>query len=91
MQGPIRAFRSRCSKDKSKTDLRSHTDFSYPGFFYEQTMGSWIDTLSNLGVETRDPGRGQSYGAFVATSAIDPSTYKRSYSKTGYLDSVETR
>lgn len=65
--------------------------FSYPGFFYEQTTFSWIETLGNLGVETRDPGDGQSFGAFIATSAIDPTTYARSYAKTGYLDPVETR
>lgn len=71
--------------------LINATDYSYPGFFYEQTTGSWIETLGNLGVESRDPANGNSYGAFIATSAIDPTTWSRSYSKTGYLDPYATR
>jgi choline dehydrogenase len=65
--------------------------YSYPGFFYEQTTGSWIETLGNLGIESRDPANGNSYGAFIATSAIDPTTWSRSYSKTGYLDPYASR
>ncbi|KAK4051869.1 hypothetical protein OIV83_002574 [Microbotryomycetes sp. JL201] len=61
--------------------------YSYPGFFYPQTS-SWTQTLGNLGVDTRDPGNGNSYGAFIATSAINPSGWSRSYSKTAYLDPV---
>ena len=57
-------------------------DYSYPGFFYPQ-VANWIPTLANLGIETRDPAGGESWGAFIATSAIDPDGWKRSYSKTG--------
>lgn len=65
--------------------------YSYPGFFYPQT-GEWIDTLSALGVESRDPAAGgKSYGAFIATSAINPTNWSRSYSRTGYLDPHTSR
>lgn len=47
--------------------------------------------MANLGIGTRDPAGGESWGAFIATSAIDPATWSRSYSKTGYLDPVSTR
>ncbi|KAM0788362.1 hypothetical protein ACM66B_001502 [Microbotryomycetes sp. NB124-2] len=60
--------------------------YSYPGFFYPQT-NSWVETLGNLGVDTKDPGNGSSYGAFIATSAINPTGWSRSYSKS-YIDSV---
>lgn len=45
-------------------------------------------TLGVLGVATRDPAGGESFGAFIATSAIDPTAaipWSRSYSKTGTL------
>ncbi|KAK4702645.1 hypothetical protein P7C70_g3577, partial [Phenoliferia sp. Uapishka_3] len=64
--------------------------YSYPGFFYSQ-VANWIPTLANLGIDTRDPAGGESWGAFIATSAIDPKKWTRSYSKTGYLDPIANR
>ncbi|KAL8277589.1 hypothetical protein RQP46_010021 [Phenoliferia psychrophenolica] len=64
--------------------------YSYPGYFYPQ-VANWIPTLEALGVETRDPAGGETWGAYVTTSAIDPTTWSRSYSKTGYLDPAQNR
>ncbi|KAK4705020.1 hypothetical protein P7C70_g1189, partial [Phenoliferia sp. Uapishka_3] len=54
-------------------------------------ISNWIPTLETLGVETRDPAGGETWGAYIAMSAIDPRTWSRSYSKTGYLDPASTR
>ncbi|GAA6062424.1 hypothetical protein JCM10212_006059 [Sporobolomyces blumeae] len=64
--------------------------YSYPGIFYNSTF-EWIPTLANLGIDTRDPAGGEVWGAFIATSAINPSNWTRSYAKTGYLDPVDYR
>lgn len=64
--------------------------YSYPGIFYNSTY-EWIPTLANLGVGTRDPYGGDSWDAFIATSAINPTNWTRSYSKTGYLDPIDYR
>ncbi|GAA5862628.1 hypothetical protein JCM3774_001083 [Rhodotorula dairenensis] len=64
--------------------------YSYPGLFYNSTY-EWIPTLANLGIGTRDPANGESWDAFIATSAINPTNWTRSYSKTGYLDPVDYR
>lgn len=64
--------------------------YSYPGLFYNSTY-EWIPTLANLGVGTRDPYGGDSWDAFIATSAINPTNWTRSYSKTGYLDPIDYR
>ncbi|POY72705.1 hypothetical protein BMF94_4535 [Rhodotorula taiwanensis] len=64
--------------------------YSYPGFWYD-SIKQWMPTLGNLGVGTHDPDGGESWGAFIATSAIDPTTWTRSYSKTGYLDPAAGR
>ncbi|KAM0751735.1 alcohol oxidase [Meredithblackwellia eburnea MCA 4105] len=61
--------------------------YSYPGFLF----ANWIPTLANLGVGTRDPAGGENWGAYICTSAIDPTTWTRSYSKTGYLDPAASR
>ncbi|GAA5906271.1 GMC family oxidoreductase [Sporobolomyces salmoneus] len=64
--------------------------YSYPGYFYD-SMYEWIPTLGNMGVESRDPAGGDGWGAFFATSAINPTNWTRSYAKTGYLDPIDYR
>ncbi|KAH8918673.1 GMC oxidoreductase [Atractiella rhizophila] len=61
--------------------------YSYPSFFFEQ-ISTWLDTFKNLGIGTRDPGGGAAYDAFVATSAVNPTLHRRSYSRNGYLDPI---
>jgi choline dehydrogenase len=41
--------------------------------------------------DTQDPYGGQNWGAYVATSAINPSNWTRSYSRSGYLDPLPPR
>lgn len=58
--------------DKSLHGLDGPVHYSYPGYFYESQY-EWIPTLANMGVDTRDPAGGEGWGAFFATSAINPS------------------
>ncbi|GAA5873248.1 hypothetical protein JCM1840_000006 [Sporobolomyces johnsonii] len=64
--------------------------YSYPGLFYNSTY-EWMPTLENMGISTRDPAGGENWGCFIATSAINPTNWTRSYSKTGYLDPIDYR
>ena len=41
--------------------------------------------------DTQDPYGGRNWGAYVATSAINPSNWTRSYSRSGYLDPLPPR
>lgn len=55
-------------------------------------VGAWSEACSNVGVaETTDPYGGQNWGAYVATSAINPGNWTRSYSRSGYLDPLPPR
>lgn len=48
--------------------------------------------MENAGIaETRDPYGGQNWGAYVATSCINPTNWTRSYSRSGYLDALPPR
>lgn len=48
--------------------------------------------MNNLGIPTaEDPDGGDGWGAFIATSAINPANWTRSYSKSGYLDPLPPR
>ncbi|CAD6962296.1 unnamed protein product [Tilletia controversa] len=54
---------------------------SYP------VVEAYLQTLNNLGVPINsDPDSGNSWGTFYATSAINPTNWTRSFSRTGYLD-----
>ncbi|GAA5936260.1 uncharacterized protein JCM15063_002761 [Sporobolomyces koalae] len=76
--------------DEALHGLDGPIHYSYPGYFYD-SIYEWIPTLANMGVETRDPAGGEGWGSFIATSAINPSNWTRSYAKTGYLDPVDFR
>ena len=41
--------------------------------------------------ESPDPSGGQAWGAFIATSAIDPENWTRSYSRAAYIDPLPPR
>ncbi|GAA5974228.1 hypothetical protein JCM11641_003339 [Rhodosporidiobolus odoratus] len=76
--------------NESLHGLDGPVHYSYPGIFYNSTF-EWIETLGNLGVDTRDPAGGENWGAFIATSAINPTNWTRSYAKNGYLDPIDYR
>lgn len=51
----------------------------------------FFDAVVSLGTPVNpDPDSGDSWGAFLATSAINAETWQRSSSRTGYLDSIDT-
>jgi len=53
---------------------------------------NWIPTLQNLGIPLNsDPAGGQTSGAFIATSAINPTNWTRSYSRVAYIDPLPPR
>ncbi|BGP30484.1 hypothetical protein JCM10296v2_002239 [Rhodotorula toruloides] len=76
--------------NESLHGLDGPVHYSYPGIFYNSTF-EWIPTLENMGLDSRDPAGGENWGAFIATSAINPTNWTRSYAKNGYLDPVNYR
>ncbi|KIX08757.1 uncharacterized protein Z518_03414 [Rhinocladiella mackenziei CBS 650.93] len=65
--------------------------YSYPGYTFPD-VGQWSTAAENCGVaDSRDTYGGENWGAYVATSAINPANWTRSYSKSGYLDPLPPR
>ncbi|KAA1466412.1 GMC oxidoreductase [Dentipellis sp. KUC8613] len=63
----------------------------YPGYILP-IVGSWIPTLSALGVpESPDAYGGQGWGSFIATSSINSANWTRSYARSGYIDPLPPR
>ncbi|KAG9028528.1 hypothetical protein FS837_003852 [Tulasnella sp. UAMH 9824] len=64
---------------------------TYPGYLLP-LVGSWVPTLNAVGIPASpDAYGGSSWGAFVATSAINPTNWTRSYSKSAYIDPLPAR
>ncbi|KAG8872432.1 hypothetical protein FRB97_007638 [Tulasnella sp. 331] len=64
---------------------------SYPGFLLN-IVGDWTTTLDNMGIlPTSDSNGGEGWGAFIATSAINPANWTRSYSRSAYIDPLPPR
>ncbi|CDU25119.1 related to Glucose oxidase [Sporisorium scitamineum] len=64
---------------------------SYPEMTYPQ-VGAFLQSTNNMGIpQSQDPDAGQSWGAFLATSNINPTNWTRSFSRTAYLDPVTYR
>ena len=64
---------------------------SYPGMMLGM-VGDWCTSNAAAGVPTsQDTYGGDSSGCNVATSAINPANWTRSYSRTGYLDTLPPR
>ncbi|KAI0751915.1 GMC oxidoreductase [Daedaleopsis nitida] len=64
---------------------------SYSGFQLP-VVGQWTETLANIGVEVQaDAYGGTGWGAFVASSSINPSNWTRSYSRSAYIDPLPPR
>ncbi|EPQ29695.1 uncharacterized protein PFL1_02915 [Pseudozyma flocculosa PF-1] len=59
---------------------------SWPARSYPP-VASFLQSVAELGTAiSQDPDAGQSWGAFVATSTINPTNWTRSFSRTAYLD-----
>lgn len=55
-------------------------------------VGNWTGTLSNVGIQTAaDADGGDGWGAFIATSSINPANWTRSYSRSAYIDPLPPR
>lgn len=53
---------------------------------------NWIPTLQNIGIpQNPDPAGGQSWGAYIATSAINSANWTRSHSRAAYIDPLPPR
>ncbi|EJU03853.1 GMC oxidoreductase [Dacryopinax primogenitus] len=64
---------------------------SFPGFIVP-AVGNWTETLDWIGVNpSADPDGGQGWGAFIATSSINPDNLTRSYSRSAYIDNLPPR
>ncbi|KAG8951897.1 hypothetical protein FRC04_005589 [Tulasnella sp. 424] len=64
---------------------------SFPGFLLP-LVGQWTATLQAIGIPASpDANGGSGWGAFVATSAINPTNWTRSYSKSAYIDPLPPR
>ncbi|KAK0224543.1 GMC oxidoreductase [Armillaria nabsnona] len=54
--------------------------------------GNWTTSCLAAGIESRqDPHGGENWGAFVSTSAINPTNWTRSYSRSAYIDPLPPR
>ncbi|OSD01865.1 GMC oxidoreductase [Trametes coccinea BRFM310] len=64
---------------------------TYPGFMVP-LVGNWTSTLADIGVYVNDDAYGgNGWGAFVASSSINPSNWTRSYSRSAYIDPLPPR
>lgn len=64
---------------------------SYTGYTFSQ-LADWGTSLAAAGIPVNsDPSSGKISGSFVATSAINPSNWTRSYSRSAYIDPLPPR
>ncbi|TCD71665.1 hypothetical protein EIP91_005431 [Steccherinum ochraceum] len=64
---------------------------SYPGYIVP-VVGNWTATLDSIGItRTADASGGEGWGSFIATSAINPANWTRSYSRSAYIDPLPPR
>lgn len=55
-------------------------------------MGNWTQTLANIGIPfSPDANGGEGWGAFIATSTINPTNWTRSYSRSAYINPLPPR
>ncbi|KAN0059670.1 hypothetical protein ACQY0O_008242 [Thecaphora frezii] len=72
--------------DASSHGTNGSIHTTWPGKTYAP-ISDFLKSVASLGTPVNpDPASGKSWGAFVATSTINPSNWTRSYSRTGYLD-----
>jgi choline dehydrogenase len=77
-------------------DIMSHgrsgpLHYSYPGFIVP-VVGAWTETLDWIGIPpSPDANGGSGWGAFIATSSINPTNWTRSYSRSAYIDPLGPR
>ncbi|KAK4935355.1 hypothetical protein LTR10_023585 [Elasticomyces elasticus] len=77
--------------DASSHGTNGPIQMSYPGYTFP-LVGEWSDAMRTVGVPvSQDTYGGENWGAYVSTSAINPTNWTRSYSRSGYLDPLPPR
>lgn len=77
-------------------DAASHGDqgpihASYPGYTVPWNK-DWNEGLVNMGVpRAQDTYGGENAGTYISLTSLNPNTWKRSYSRSGYLDAIAPR
>ncbi|KAH8918550.1 GMC oxidoreductase [Atractiella rhizophila] len=65
--------------------------YSYPAYFPD-AVSTWIPTLQALSLPiASDSSSGNTAGGVITTSAVNPTNWTRSYSRSGYLDPLPPR
>ncbi|KII86080.1 hypothetical protein PLICRDRAFT_31568 [Plicaturopsis crispa FD-325 SS-3] len=65
--------------------------YSYPGYILP-VVGNWTQTVEDIGIPASpDSNAGKGWGGFIATSAINPTNWTRSYSRSAYIDPLPPR
>ncbi|KAL0578857.1 hypothetical protein V5O48_003137 [Marasmius crinis-equi] len=71
------------------TDGPIHT--SYPPFAFVQ-VGQYLEAMNNIGIwNNPDPMAGENWGAWATGTFVNPTNWTRSYSRSGYIDSLPQR
>lgn len=77
--------------DAASHGMDGPVQVSFPQKTYPQ-VGAFLESASNVGIErSTNPDAGESWGAFLASSNINPTNSTRSFSRTAYLDPVSYR
>ncbi|KAK7903764.1 hypothetical protein LTR67_001784 [Exophiala xenobiotica] len=77
--------------DASSHGSNGPIHMSYPGYTFP-LIGEWSQAMENVGIPvSHDTYGGHNWGAYVSTSAINPTNWTRSYSRSGYLDPLPPR
>ncbi|WFD33247.1 hypothetical protein MCUN1_000060 [Malassezia cuniculi] len=64
---------------------------SWPGYTYPP-VGAFIRSAQKVSADfNNDPYNGESHGTYMSLSTINPSSWTRSFARTGYLDGVRGR
>ncbi|KXG50149.1 Glucose-methanol-choline oxidoreductase [Penicillium griseofulvum] len=82
---------ARITWDASNHGTNGPIHTTYPDYTFPE-VGDWLTSLETLGIEISDDMYGgETWGADVSTSCINPSNWTRSYSRSGYLDPLPER
>ncbi|EXJ78776.1 hypothetical protein A1O1_09178 [Capronia coronata CBS 617.96] len=77
--------------DSSSHGTNGPIHTTWPAYTFPY-VGQWSTAAESVGVAvTSDAYGGKNWGAYVATSSINPTNWTRSYSRSGYLDPLPPR
>lgn len=91
-KGASRGSKQQPAYEASSHGSKGNIHASFPAVSFP-SVGAFLEGASdtlNLSINA-DPDSGNNTGPFVSTSAINPSNWTRSFSRTGYIDPVLSR